>query len=165
MWRVVGRSKFGKTIGDLKGSRVLRLVLTRARLMWKLQTLAKIRIFCWRLRHDILPTYEKIFGICREVNSTYPRCRTEKETLLHALRNCPRVKDVLVYGGLNNMVLEGCNGRCVDWIKDVARSLDKKAFSDFITVLWNIWNSQNNRVFRGVKKEAKVTRDKTATLS
>ncbi|MBA0753646.1 hypothetical protein Gogos_021878 [Gossypium gossypioides] len=115
--------------------------------------------------NDILPTYEKISSIRREVNSTCLRCGVEKETLLYVMRNCLRAGAVLVYGGLNNKLLGGSYSRCVDWIEDVARTLDKKSFSDFITVLWNIWNSQNNRVFRGVEEEAKVTWEKAASLS
>ncbi|MFQ6662558.1 hypothetical protein Gotur_030363 [Gossypium turneri] len=60
------------------------------------------------------------------------------ETLLHVMKNCPKAWAVLVYGGFNNNLIEGSYYRCVDWIEDMARTLDKKAFSDFITVLWNI---------------------------
>ncbi|PPR88587.1 hypothetical protein GOBAR_AA32100 [Gossypium barbadense] len=73
------------------------------------------------------------------------------------MRDCPSAKAVLVHGGLNNNLLEGRYGRCVDWLEDVARTLDLKAFSDFITVLWNIWNSRNNKVFQDVEEEARVT--------
>ncbi|MBA0562617.1 hypothetical protein Golob_007648 [Gossypium lobatum] len=81
------------------------------------------------------------------------------------MKDCPRAQAVLVYGGLNNNLLEGSYCRCVDWIEDVARSLDKKAFLDFITVLWNIWNSRNNKVFRDMEEEAKVIWDRAVTLS
>ncbi|MBA0692743.1 hypothetical protein Goari_010280, partial [Gossypium aridum] len=43
--------------------------------------------------------------------------------------------------------------------------LDKKALSNFITVLWNIWNSRNNKVFRDTEEEAKITWDRAAALS
>ncbi|KAL1102266.1 hypothetical protein V6Z11_D05G351800 [Gossypium hirsutum] len=115
------------------------------RLAWKLQILTKIRIFCWRLGHGILPMYEKISSIRREFNSMCPRCGSAKETLIHALKDCPRAKAVL--------------------IEDVARSLDKKALSNFIAVLWNIWNSRNNKVFIDTEEEAKVTWDRAAALS
>ncbi|KAG8485709.1 hypothetical protein CXB51_019034 [Gossypium anomalum] len=111
------------------------------KLTWKLQTLPKIKIFCWRLGHDILPTYENISGIRREVNSNCPRCGTVMETLLHAMKDCPKAR------------------------ADVARTLDKNAFSDFITVLWNIWNSRNNKVFCDVEEEARVTWERAAVLS
>ncbi|MBA0873613.1 hypothetical protein Goshw_004708, partial [Gossypium schwendimanii] len=77
--------------------------------------------------------YKKIFGIRREINSICPRCGIEKETLIHAMKNCPRAQAVLVYGGLNNNLLEGSYFQCVDWIEDVARMLDKKALFDLIT--------------------------------
>ncbi|MBA0868348.1 hypothetical protein Goshw_012189, partial [Gossypium schwendimanii] len=117
------------------------------RLTWKLQTLPKIKIFCWRLGHDILPKDKKISSIRREINSTCPRYGIEKETLLHMMKNYPKARAVLVYGGFNNNLIEGSYYRCVDWIEDVARTLDKKAFSDFITV------------------EAKVTWERATTLS
>ncbi|MBA0729068.1 hypothetical protein Golax_022903, partial [Gossypium laxum] len=135
------------------------------KLIWKLQTLPKIRIFCWRLGHDIIPTYEKISNIRRDVNSLCPRCGMDKETLIHVLKDCPKARAVLAYGGLNKKLLDGSYDRCVDWIEDVARILDRKAFSDFITTLWNIWNSRNNRVFREVEEDAKIIWDKAASLS
>ncbi|MBA0566934.1 hypothetical protein Golob_011706 [Gossypium lobatum] len=104
--------------------------------------------------------YEKISSTRREFNSMCPRCGSAKETLIHALKDCARAKAVLVYGGLNNNLIEGNYWRCVDWIEDVARSLDKKALSNFITMLWNIWNSRNNKVFRDTEEEAKVTWDR-----
>ncbi|XP_012435428.1 uncharacterized protein LOC105762054 [Gossypium raimondii] len=107
--------------------------------------LPKIRIFYWRIGHDILPTYEKISTIRRDFNSDCPRCRRDKETLIHALKDCPRARMVLMHGGLNSNLLDG--------------SLD------FVTVLWNIWNNKNNRVFRNLEEEAKVTWDRAAALS
>ncbi|MBA0804899.1 hypothetical protein Gohar_004454, partial [Gossypium harknessii] len=72
---------------------------------------------------------------------------------------------MLEFRGLNNKFLGGRYSRCIDWIEDVARELDNKAVSDFITVLWNIWNSRNNCIFRGVEDDARVTWERAATLS
>ncbi|MBA0870414.1 hypothetical protein Goshw_012098 [Gossypium schwendimanii] len=46
-----------------------------------------------------------------------------------------------------------------------ARVMDIKVVSDFITVLWNVWNSRNNSIFRGVEEDAKVIWDRAASLS
>ncbi|KAK5844849.1 hypothetical protein PVK06_000990 [Gossypium arboreum] len=116
------------------------------------------------LGHDILPTYEKISGIRKEVDGICQRCGSDKETLIHAMRDCPRAQEVLVHGVLNNKALEGTYNSCVDWIEDVARMLDKKALSNLITVIWNIWNNQNNRVFRGEEEAAMVTWGTAAVL-
>ncbi|MBA0776331.1 hypothetical protein Gotri_011336 [Gossypium trilobum] len=93
------------------------------------------------------------------------RCGSEEESLIHALKECPRAKVVLIHGGFDNTLVEGRFGRCVDWIEEVARSLNKKALSDFVTVLWNIWNSRNNKVFRDIEEDAKVTWDRAAMLN
>ncbi|MBA0624613.1 hypothetical protein Godav_009943, partial [Gossypium davidsonii] len=134
-------------------------------MVWKLQTLPKIRIFCWRIGHDILPTYEKICNIRRDFNSDCPRCGRDKETLIHALKDCLRARAVLMHGGLNSKLLDSSHYWGVDWIKKVARLLDLKALSDFITVLWNIWNSRNNKVFWNMEEDAKVTWERAAALS
>ncbi|MBA0660365.1 hypothetical protein Goklo_012388, partial [Gossypium klotzschianum] len=105
------------------------------RLAWKLQILPMIRIFCWRLGHDILPIYEKISSIRREFNNMCPRCGSAKETLIHALKDCPRAKAVLVYGGLNKNLIEG-----------------------------SYW-CRNNKVFIDTEEEAKVTWDRATALS
>ncbi|MBA0791404.1 hypothetical protein Gohar_015983 [Gossypium harknessii] len=72
------------------------------RTIWKLQTLPKTRIFCWRVAHDILPTYEKISTIRQEFKSDFPRCGACNETLIHTLKDCPTAREILVLGGLNN---------------------------------------------------------------
>ncbi|MBA0765533.1 hypothetical protein Gotri_014713, partial [Gossypium trilobum] len=118
------------------------------RLFWKLHNLPKIKIFYWRMGHDILPTYEKISKIWREFNIMCPGCESKVETLIHVLKDCPRARAVLVHEGIDNALVEGSYERCMDWIEDAAHLLDKKALSDFVTVLWNIWNNRNNKVFR-----------------
>ncbi|MBA0596517.1 hypothetical protein Gorai_013334 [Gossypium raimondii] len=90
------------------------------RLAWKLKILPKIIIFCWCLGHGILPMYEKISSIRREFNSMCPRCESAKETLIHALKDCPRANAVLVFGGLNNTEEEAK----VTWDRAAALSKD-----------------------------------------
>lgn len=70
-----------------------------------------------------------------------------------------------MHGGLNSKLLDDSHCRGVDWIKKVARSLDLKALSDFITVLWTIWNSRKNKVFWNMEEAAKVTWERAAALS
>ncbi|KAA3469415.1 reverse transcriptase [Gossypium australe] len=135
------------------------------RIIWKLKILPKIRIFGWRLGHDILPTYDKIANFRSELNSFCPRCGNDKETLIHALKDCPKARAVLEYGGFNNRLLEGVFVNCIDWVEKVARVLDKIAISNFLTVLWNIWNSKNYRIFQGAEMEAKVIWEKASALS
>ncbi|XP_012442051.2 uncharacterized protein LOC105767072 [Gossypium raimondii] len=111
------------------------------KMVWKLQTLLKIRIFCWRIGHDILPIYEKISTIRRDFNSDCPRCGRDKETLIHALKDCPKARAVLVHRGLNS--------NC--WMVTTA----------------GVWtgSKRNNKVFRNLEEEAKVTWERATALS
>ncbi|MBA0579292.1 hypothetical protein Gorai_021553 [Gossypium raimondii] len=49
-----------------------------------------------------------------------------------ALKDFPKARKVLDFGGFDNKLLDENYLRCVDWIEDVARVLDIKAISDFI---------------------------------
>ncbi|XP_016700008.1 uncharacterized protein [Gossypium hirsutum] len=99
------------------------------------------------------------------VNDICKRCGKGRETLILAMKDCPKARAVLEFSGLNNKFLGGGCSRCIDWIEDIARELDNKAISDFITVLWNIWNSRNNCIFRRVEDDARVTWKRAVALS
>ncbi|MBA0675127.1 hypothetical protein Goari_016687, partial [Gossypium aridum] len=75
---------------------------------------------------------------------------------MHALKYFSKARKVLDFGGFDNKLLDENYLRCVDWIEDAARVLDIKVISDFITVLWNVWNSKNNKIFRGVEDDTKA---------
>ncbi|KAK5813079.1 hypothetical protein PVK06_028525 [Gossypium arboreum] len=122
----------------------------------EIKNLAKNPYFLVDLDHNILPTYERISSIHSGFNSTCLRCGKEKETLIHAMKDCPMARVVLTYGGLSNNFLGRDYAQCIDWIEDVFRELDKKAVADIITVLWNVWNSRNNGIFKGEEEDARM---------
>ncbi|KAA3473950.1 reverse transcriptase [Gossypium australe] len=67
-----------------------------------------------KLGHDNLPTYDKIASIRDGFNSTCPRCENERETLIHVMKDCPKVRAVLEHGGFNNRLLNEKFTRCID---------------------------------------------------
>ncbi|KAA3472044.1 reverse transcriptase [Gossypium australe] len=104
---------------------------------------------------EILPTYDKIARIRSGFYSSCPRCGKERESHIHALRDCPLAKAVLEHGGLDARLLNENFTCCIDWLEAAMRILDKTAMADFITVLWNIWNCRNNRAFQGVEEDSR----------
>ncbi|MBA0835853.1 hypothetical protein Goarm_008107 [Gossypium armourianum] len=54
---------------------------------------------------------------------------------------------------------------CIDWLEDAMRILDRKAFEDLITTLWNSWNNRNNFFFRGKEEEARIVWERVRTLN
>lgn len=67
--------------------------------------------------------------------------------------------------GLDGRLLDNDHERCIDWLEEAMRLQDKKAFEDLITLLWNIWNNQNNYIFWGKDDEALVVWDHAKALS
>ncbi|MFQ6663641.1 hypothetical protein Gotur_031084 [Gossypium turneri] len=132
--------------------------------IWKLDTLPKIRVFTWRVGHEILPTNCKIATIRQGFDKGCPRCGAETETLLHALKDCPTSRDVLSIGGWSRSFISKNYDRCIDWLEDLMRVLDKRAMADLMTILWNCWNNRNNFIFRGKEEEAKQIWERASNL-
>ncbi|KAH1091253.1 hypothetical protein J1N35_018510 [Gossypium stocksii] len=91
----------------------------------------------WRTGHDILPTYVNITCICHNFSTTCLRCNNNEESLIHALKECPKVREAFIIGGLNNKLIDENYIRCIDWLEDILRELDSKAAVDFVTLFWN----------------------------
>ncbi|MBA0710977.1 hypothetical protein Golax_010218 [Gossypium laxum] len=70
------------------------------RMIWKLKTLLKIRVFAWRLEHDLLPTKDRIASMHQHEDRECFRCGDKRETLIHALKHCPNARAVLTMGAL-----------------------------------------------------------------
>ncbi|KAG8474762.1 hypothetical protein CXB51_031719 [Gossypium anomalum] len=81
------------------------------------------------------------------------------------MKDCPKAREILVAGGLNNRLLEGDYNNCIDWLEDVFHLLDKKAAADFLTLLWNSWNDRNNMVFKGKMDTAVTIWERAQTLN
>ncbi|KAG8485872.1 hypothetical protein CXB51_019202 [Gossypium anomalum] len=90
-------------------------------------------------------------------------CR--EETLIQAMKGCPKAREILVAGRLNNRLLVGDYNNCINWLEDIFRELDKKAAADLLTLLWNSWNDRNNMVFKGKMDEAVTIWERVQTLS
>lgn len=81
------------------------------------------------------------------------------------MKECPKVREIFMIGGLNNRLLSGRNERCIDWLKDVLHELDTKAAVDFFTLLWNYWNDRNKMVFQGKDDTTLAVWERRQTLS
>ncbi|KAA3463137.1 Cyclopropane-fatty-acyl-phospholipid synthase [Gossypium australe] len=106
----------------------------------KLDTLPKVRVFTWRVGHEILPTNVKLASIRRGFDQGCPKCKNAS----------------------NISKKYAC---CIDWLEDMMKILDKRAMVDLMKTLWNCWNNINNYIFRGKKEEAQIIWERASTLS
>ncbi|MBA0700464.1 hypothetical protein Goari_020409, partial [Gossypium aridum] len=132
--------------------------------------LPKIKVFAWRVGHEILPTNVKIASIKNDFNESCPRCGANFETLLHALRHCTKSREVLAMGGWDFNRNEKQYDKCIDWIEDMLRILDKKAMADLITTLCNsscefhIYNPVNPPILAQIEEIKKWERPANGTI-
>ncbi|KAL1151424.1 hypothetical protein V6Z11_A09G041000 [Gossypium hirsutum] len=133
--------------------------------LWKLDTLPKIRVFSWRVEHEILPTNVKIASIRHGFTKGCQRCEAEAGTLLYALRDCPTSRKVLLLGGWSESMFSKNYDHCIDWPEGTMCVLDRKAMADLMVLLWNCWNNRNNFIFRGKEEEATIIWERASTLS
>ncbi|MBA0700564.1 hypothetical protein Goari_027328 [Gossypium aridum] len=133
--------------------------------LWKLDTIPKVRVFTWRVGHEILPTNVKIASIQRGSGQGCPRCGAEYKPLIHAVKDCHTSRTTLSIGGWNEITILKGYKSCIDWLEDMMRVLDKRAMANLMTTMWNCWNNRNNFIFRGKEKEVQVIWDRASTLS
>ncbi|MBA0729719.1 hypothetical protein Golax_022602 [Gossypium laxum] len=127
--------------------------------------LPKIKVFSWRVGHEILHTYKKISLCQQNFVVKCSRCEAKEETFIHALKDCPYARAILTFGGLDNRLIEGNYSWCIDWLEDILRVMDLKAAADFFTLLWNCWNSRNNFIFNGKEDDAHGVWERAKNLS
>lgn len=79
---------------------------------------------------------------------------------MHALCDCSFAKEVLRIGCMDNQVIDYGWTIGIDWLEEAMRFLDGTAFECLLIVLWNVWNSKNNFLFRGTVELSKVVWDR-----
>lgn len=84
--------------------------------------------------------------------------------MIHALRDYARAQEVLMYGGFDDRPLkpDWCTG--INWLESVMRLVEGKDFKCLVMLLWNIWNSRNNFIFRVHDKDSKLIWERAKTF-
>ncbi|MBA0682050.1 hypothetical protein Goari_023805 [Gossypium aridum] len=89
----------------------------------------------------------------------------KRETLVHALKDYPNSKDVLIVGGFVRRIIDNNFANYIDWLEEAMRILDKKSMANFFTILWNSCNHRNNLMFSGKEKAAWVIWERAKSIS
>ncbi|MBA0734159.1 hypothetical protein Gogos_018102 [Gossypium gossypioides] len=106
------------------------------KIIWRLKILPIIRVFAWRVGHEIMPTNMKVGFNRPNVNPMCQRCGAAKETLIHAIKDCLSARATMTYGGLDDKLISFDLEHCINWLEADMRVLNKKFMEDLITLLW-----------------------------
>jgi hypothetical protein len=64
------------------------------RSIWNLKVPNAVKMFMWKVCHNILPTKVNLARRGVNCNSMCPICKREEETIVHMLWSCPAARDV-----------------------------------------------------------------------
>lgn len=85
--------------------------------IWKLDTLPRIQSFLWLLHHSSVPVKEMLANRGIECNIACPLCRNANKIVLHLLRECPYVVQLLRKVGIPAPVETSYNLELLQWLK------------------------------------------------
>lgn len=123
--------------------------------IWKINTLPRIKTFIWRCVHDSIGVKGCLVRRGVGTDDLCPICREEKETVLHALRDCPRARALWLQLGVRNMNQDFWRSEPQEWFASNG-SLGSRTMHDksqwsmlFSFAIWMLWKSRNQVVFMG----------------
>ncbi|KAL8513639.1 hypothetical protein ACS0TY_012939 [Phlomoides rotata] len=138
-----------------QGQHIVRLDTPVWKRIWDLDVIPKIKLFMWRLLHEIIPTSLNLTCRFVDVDPMCVRCGSDIESVEHALRDCAWVRDIWEASPFASSI---SNASLHVWVDDLLAScsVDKQCL--LATTLWFLWWERNNVVF------SKKSLSKTALL-
>lgn len=111
--------------------------------IWKLPTQENMKSFFWLAFHNSIPTLATLNhrGIIQSIDCRF--CLRQEETLLHCIRDCPRVKRLWERLGFEEAAFfQQMNVK--SWLKQGATGRNDKLF---IATVWWSWKARNAKCF------------------
>ncbi|KAK8501219.1 hypothetical protein V6N12_000338 [Hibiscus sabdariffa] len=102
-------------------------------------------IFGWRLEQNALPVGQRL-RVAQVGSGECKMCGCETESVLHAIRECPKVQEVFKVSGLDELLPQGPFAAGLEWLEECRELLDGNRFTFLIVLLWNVWNRRNRWV-------------------
>ena len=121
--------------------------------IWKAPTLPRIKSFLWQCAHNSIAVKDCLTRRGVVEDGKCPICNREVETILHALRDCPRVHLVWRQIGVQLSNYEFWNSNLTNWLNLNGRMNTNQPAGKppwkilFPFAIWNIWKYRNDFVF------------------
>ncbi|XP_010436305.1 PREDICTED: uncharacterized protein LOC104720029 [Camelina sativa] len=135
------------------------------KLVWKLQTDPKIKVFLWKLLSGAIPVAESLNGRGMTVDENYQVCGEKSESINHFLFLCPLSRQVWALSEFP-FSLEGFHsGSIYSNMFHLLENKDNKAWppelrKSFPWIVWRIWTNRNSLTFEGKCFNARETVEK-----
>ncbi|CAL1387047.1 unnamed protein product [Linum trigynum] len=114
--------------------------------LWGLNIPGKIKVFLWKVAHNIVPVGVKIRKKSNRRGEECPNCGM-KETLKHCLVNCSWVGRIWPKTPIANLFYMDDSLSCKEWIFKVIKEAKEGEIERFCSLLWFFWKERNNCLF------------------
>ena len=112
--------------------------------VWKLDVPTKLKVFCWRLLLDRLPTRLRLSRWTSTMDPIYPLCTQANETLNHVFASCPFAQSVWALFPISiQKPFTQIDIEIQFWnisSHDLCRL--------WLVVFWYLWKNRNNYIFQ-----------------
>lgn len=112
--------------------------------VWKLDVPQKLKIFCWRLLLDRLPTRARLARLVSTVDPICPICAQEKGIINHIFSSCTFAQYVWALFPISTQTLHP-NSDIAYWFWNLA---SPKLRNKRVVVFWYLWKTRNHYIFQ-----------------
>lgn len=117
--------------------------------VWSRKIPNKIKVFCWRLYHDYLPSVKNLNRRGMEVQTGCPRCNLKEESTFHAIWECRAVKLIWKESPFYPRPGPVSIQSTTDLLWWCWAHMPSSLFEEFVVLCWWIWNRRNKELFGG----------------
>lgn len=122
--------------------------------VWKITSAPKIKTFLWKAVSEALPVAELILRRGMKIDNRCQTCGSEEESILHVLFHCAPARQVWALSGIPHPKIgfdEGSLLGNVSYLLSLKTTsrLDEKMIRVWPWILWSLWKSRNELIFKG----------------
>ena len=110
--------------------------------IWDAKVPNKIRVFTWRLCHEIIPVFDNLFKRKMDVQPLCPLCKQDAEKTMHAIRDCPIATEVWQRSSLHTLWTCNDENQMLNWFIKVSKGRDERSFEFGMVIIWVIYGTQ-----------------------
>ncbi|KAL5572076.1 hypothetical protein UlMin_021673 [Ulmus minor] len=120
--------------------------------LWSSTIPPKVKIFWWRILHNIIPTSWNSRNNYIHVTLSCGLCECGLETTLHSLFLCPSIRPLWKNSLWFPCIAAPKGGFIMDLALWARNFWKKEAFETFAMCVWEVWNIRNKWIHRGSRK-------------
>ena len=130
--------------------------------IWKLNTLPRVKTFIWRCMHDSIGVKGCLVRRGFGNDDLCPICQEDRESILHALRDCTRVRAIWLQLGVSYINQSFWGNNLQEWLNVNGSRGSRVMYGRnhwstlFSFAVWMFWKSRNQAVFTGKAQSPKL---------